>query len=282
MRHSLACSLVCVLGLAACGGNDTYDLTLGADGSAGAALSPEAAKCGATTVFGDLYPGIVVCGRPVLPVHISGALGDTVNLSTRGPRGYALDAPMDRAGKSCNYQYQWRIGKDPTPGVYVLTVTSSAAPYAFNVVVGTGKACDAITGTLSGTTTAGATTGTRSGGASATTTGGAGATTGGSTTVTTGGTTGPTADPQGTTSGGSSTATGSTTTGGANATTGGGAGTDSGSTTGGEATAPSCGGCGDCPNLQTCWSGACMPCSSSVFCCAGLMCADGQCIAPGG
>jgi hypothetical protein len=206
----------------------------------GAAAAPD--KCGPTTVFGNLYPGIVICGKPVLPVHISGTLGDAAQLGIRGPSGYALTTPMNRAGKSCVYQYQWRLGKTPAPGAYTLTVSSSAPAYSFDVIVQSGRGCrDGDGDGDDNTTTGGASTG--GGGATGGSNSGDGGATGGNDT-------------------GPSTDAGLTTTGG----------------TGGSSLP--CAGCGDCADLQTCWSGACVPCSSSAFCCAGLLCIQGQCISP--
>jgi hypothetical protein len=138
--------------------------------------------------------------------------------------------------------------------------------------------------TTGGGTTRGTTTGGSGGTTRGTTTGGSGTATGGSGTATGG---------SGTATGGSAATTGGGgTTGGSGATTGGtggttdgdtggdacGGDTDGGTTNGGET--PSCAGCGDCPNLQTCVRSACMPCSVVAPCCAGLLCIQGQCIAP--
>jgi hypothetical protein len=89
-------------------------------------VSPSA--CANVGPFGEVPHNKNLCagnGHGNIEIQFRGDFGEVATLVIEGPNGFSLVVPVDRAGDSCNYHYNWNPAAGQAPGTYTFSVGST-------------------------------------------------------------------------------------------------------------------------------------------------------------
>lgn len=88
--------------------------------------SPASTGC-SSKVFGEVPANKNLCSASgKIEIQFSGDFGPTATLEIDGPNDFSTSFPVDRAGASCNYHYNWDPGTgNGGPGNYSFKVTGT-------------------------------------------------------------------------------------------------------------------------------------------------------------
>ena len=82
--------------------------------------------CANVGPFGEVPANKNLCkANSHIEIQFRGSFGPIASLVISGPGGFALAVPVDRAGESCNYHYNWDPAVNQAPGPYTFTVNGS-------------------------------------------------------------------------------------------------------------------------------------------------------------
>jgi hypothetical protein len=87
--------------------------------------SPSA--CANVGPFGEVPANKNLCagnGNGNIQIQFRGDFGPVAMLLVQGPGGFAMNVPVERAGDSCNYHYNWDPADGQQPGIYTFSVGS--------------------------------------------------------------------------------------------------------------------------------------------------------------
>lgn len=89
-------------------------------------------SCPVSEFYGEIVSNPQMCngnGPAKIQVQFRGDFGSSATLDISGPNGYQHSVVVSRSGDSCNYHYNWDLGRDPSGGVYTLSVNGDDLVY---------------------------------------------------------------------------------------------------------------------------------------------------------